>query len=52
MHRGKLPSWKISVPLLQKKCVSRQAEKHFVPHLRELLTSNPLPGYGRAIAYK
>ena len=45
-HCGKQPSWKISVPLLQKKCGSRQAEKHFVAHLRELVASNPLPDYG------
>ncbi|MGO8952048.1 MAG: replication initiator protein A [Rhodomicrobium sp.] len=28
-HCGKHPAKKISVPLLQKKCGSRQAEKHF-----------------------
>ena len=44
-HCGKQPSWKISVPLLQKKCGSKQAEKHFVAHLRELVASNPLPDY-------
>jgi len=45
-HCGKQASWKISVPLLQKKCGSRQAEKHFAAHLRELVASNPLPDYG------
>ena len=48
-HCGKQHSWKVSVALLQKKCGSRQAEKHFVAHLRELITSDTLPDYSVAL---
>ena len=48
-HCGKQMSWKVSVGLLQKKCGSRQAEKHFVAHLRELVASNALPDYDVAL---
>lgn len=44
-HCGKQPSWRVSVGLLQKKCGSKQAEKHFVAHLRNLVSSNHLPDY-------
>jgi hypothetical protein len=45
-HCGKQPTWRVSVGLLQKKCGSKQAEKHFVAHLRDLVGSNHLPDYG------
>ena len=45
-HCGKQQSWRVSVVLLQKKCGSKQAEKHFVAHLRNLVRSNHLPDYG------
>ena len=48
-HCGKQISWKISTGLLQKKCGSRQAGKHFVAHLRELVASNALPDYDVAL---
>jgi len=48
-HCGKQPSWKVSAILLQKKCGSRQAEKHFAAHLRELVTGNSLPDYDIAM---
>ena len=48
-HCGKQMSWKVSVGLLQKKCGSGQAEKHFVAHLRELVASNALPDYDVAL---
>ena len=48
-HCGKQTSWKVSIGLLQKKCGSRQAEKHFVAHLRELVASNTLPDYDVAL---
>ena len=44
-HCGKQQNWRVSVGLLQKKCGSKQAEKHFVAHLRELARSNHLPDY-------
>lgn len=44
-HCGKQPSWRVSVGLLQKKCGSKQAAKHFAAHLRELVSSNHLPDY-------
>src|ERR1700704_116904 len=48
-HCGRQQSWKVSVGLLQKKCGSRQAEKHFVAHLRELVASKTLPDYDCAL---
>src|ERR1700730_12659921 len=44
-HCGKQQSWRVSVVLLQKKCGSKQAEKHFAAHLRNLVRSNHLPDY-------
>jgi hypothetical protein len=44
-HCGKQQAWRVSVGLLQKKCGSKQAEKHFVAHLRDLVRSNHLPDY-------
>lgn len=44
-HCGKQPSWRVSAGLLKKKCGSKQAEKHFVAHLRDLVRSNHLPDY-------
>ncbi len=44
-HCGKQQSWKIGIPLLQKKCGSAQAQKHFAAHLRDLAANNPLPDY-------
>ena len=48
-HCGKQPSWKVSIGLLQKKCGSKQAQKHFVAHLRELVAGNTLPDYDVAL---
>jgi plasmid replication initiation protein len=48
-HCGKQASWKVSIGLLQKKCGSRQAEKHFAAHLRELVAGNTLPDYNVAL---
>lgn len=48
-HCGKQQSWKVSIGLLQKKCGSKQAEKHFVAHMRELVAQNSLPDYDVAL---
>ena len=48
-HCGKQPVWRVSVGLLQKKCGSKQAHKHFMAHLRDLVTSNHLPDYDVAM---
>lgn len=48
-HCGKQTSWKVSIGLLQKKCGSKQAGKHFVAHLRELVAQNSLPDYDVAL---
>jgi plasmid replication initiation protein len=47
-HCGRQQSWRIGVDLLQKKCGSRQEDKHFAAHLRELAHSNHLPDRGGA----
>lgn len=44
-HCGKQASWRVSTDLLQKKCGSKQAAKHFAAHLRDLVRSNHLPDY-------
>ena len=44
-HCGKQASWKIGISLLQKKCGSKQALKHFTAHLRELVAAGTLPDY-------
>ena len=44
-HCGKQQTWRVSAGLLQKKCGSKQAEKHFMAHLRTLVRSNHLPDY-------
>jgi hypothetical protein len=44
-HCGRQPSWRIGFDLLQKKCGSKQEDKHFAAHLRELAASNHLPDY-------
>jgi plasmid replication initiation protein len=44
-HCGRQPSWRITEGLLQKKCGSKQEEKHFAAHLRDLVRSNHLPDY-------
>ena len=44
-HCGKQASWRVGTDLLQKKCGSKQAAKHFAAHLRELVRSNHLPDY-------
>lgn len=57
-HCGKQTSWRIGLELLQKKVGSKQAEKHFHSHLRNLVRSNHLPDYavtieeGQAIFYR
>jgi plasmid replication initiation protein len=50
-HCGKQPSWKISASLLQKKIGSKQDDKHFMAHLRELAASNDLPDYQVKLQY-
>jgi len=44
-HCGRQPSWRIGFDLLQKKCGSKQEDKHFAAHLRELAHTNHLPDY-------
>jgi replication initiator protein A len=44
-HCGRQQSWRIGVETLQKKCGSKQEDKHFAAHLRELAHSNHLPDY-------
>ena len=44
-HCGHQPSWRVGFDLLQKKCGSKQEDKHFAAHLRELAQSNHLPDY-------
>lgn len=44
-HCGKQPAWKISATLLQKKIGSKQDDKHFIAHLREIAASDALPDY-------
>lgn len=57
-HCGRQPSWRVGVELLQKKVGSKQAEKHFSAHIRNLVRSNHLPDYavtveaGQAVFYK
>ena len=57
-HCGKQASWRVGLDLLQKKVGSKQAEKHFHSHLRNLVRSNHLPDYavtveaGQAVFYK
>lgn len=57
-HCGKQTSWRIGMDLLQKKVGSKQADKHFHAHLRNLVRSNHLPDYavtveaGQAVFYK
>lgn len=50
-HCGKQPSWRISASLLQKKIGSKQEDKHFMAHLRELAASNDLPDYQVKLQY-
>lgn len=57
-HCGQQSSWRIGMELLQRKVGSKQAEKHFHAHLRNLVRSNHLPDYavtvesGQAVFYK
>lgn len=57
-HCGKQTSWRVGLDLLQKKVGSKQAEKHFHSHLRNLVRSNHLPDYavtmedGQAVFYR
>lgn len=57
-HCGKQTSWRVGLELLQKKVGSKQAEKHFHAHLRNLVRSNHLPDYavtieeGQAVFYR
>jgi plasmid replication initiation protein len=57
-HCGQQTSWRVGLELLQKKVGSKQAEKHFHAHLRNLVRSNHLPDYavtiedGQAVFYK
>lgn len=57
-HCGKQASWRVGLELLQKKVGSKQAEKHFHSHLRNLVRSNHLPDYavtveeGQAVFYR
>ncbi|MBX9925539.1 MAG: replication initiator protein A, partial [Hyphomicrobiaceae bacterium] len=57
-HCGQQSSWRVGLELLQKKVGSKQAEKHFHAHLRNLVRSNHLPDYavtvesGQAVFYK
>lgn len=44
-HCGKQPVWKVSASLLQKKIGSKQDDKHWLAHLRELASSNDLPDW-------
>lgn len=44
-HCGRQSTWRIGVGLLQKKCGSKQAAKHFAAHLREVVRTNHLPDY-------
>ena len=44
-HCGRQASWRINAALLQSKCGSKQAGKHFAAHLRGLVRSNHLPDY-------
>lgn len=44
-HCGKQPTWRVNAALLQKKIGSKQDDKHFSAHLRELASSNDLPDY-------
>lgn len=48
-HCGTQASWRISLPLLQKKCGAKGAEKHFRSSLRELEKGNHLPDYHIAL---
>lgn len=48
-HCGKQPWWRVGLELLQKKVGSKQAEKHFHSHLRNLVRSNHLPDYAVTI---
>lgn len=57
-HCGRQTSWRIGLDLLQRKIGSKQAEKHFHAHLRNLVRSNHLPDYavtlddGQAVFYR
>lgn len=57
-HCGQQTSWRVGLELLQKKVGSKQAEKHFHAHIRNLVRSNHLPDYaatiedGQAVFYK
>ncbi len=57
-HCGHQASWRVGLELLQKKVGSKQAEKHFHAHLRNLVRSNHLPDFavtvesGQAVFYK
>lgn len=44
-HCGRQASWRVGCDVLQKKCGSKQEDKHFAAHLRELARSNHLPDY-------
>ncbi len=48
-HCGRQVSWRVGADTLQKKCGSKQAEKHFTAHLRALVCSNHLPDYAMTL---
>lgn len=56
-HCGRQSTWRVGLELLQKKVGSKQAEKHFHSHFRNLVRSNHLPDYavtvedGQAVFY-
>jgi len=57
-HCGRQAAWRIGFDLLQKKVGSKQATKHFLAHVRNLMRSNHLPDYAvtvegdKAVFYK
>ena len=44
-HCGRQATWRVNTALLQSKCGSKQAAKHFAAHLRGLVRTNHLPDY-------
>lgn len=57
-HCGQQASWRVGLGLLQMKVGSKQAEKHFHAHIRNLVRSNHLPDFavtvedGQAVFYR
>ncbi len=48
-HCGQQANWRVGLKLLQKKVGSKQAEKHFHAHVRNLVRSNHLPDYALTV---